>query len=698
VDYRLTGRTSRMVALQAATDQPPFEDTKMPLLTEAEFEALQNTASSPDTEPTIGEVIQQRLGRREVVRGLLASTAIAAVLPSELTAPPAAAAATGETFSFNELKRGVDETHHVAEGYEATVLLRWGDPIFADSPAFDPRTLTAEQQLRLFGYNNDFIGFAPLPQGSAKADNGLLCVNHEYTNTLFMVPGLVPADGGPTPPEAYTKAIAELEMAAHGASIVEVKRDGKGAWSVVRDSKFNRRISTLRTEMAFTGPAAGHKRMQTKADPGGTRVIGMAGNCAGGMTPWGTYLTCEENIDNYFMGKIDRTFPEQRNFDRMTIPSATYGWGRYDERFDVNKEQNEGNRFGWVVEIDPYDPVSMPRKHTALGRFKHEGAGVGLTKDGRVVVFMGDDQKFEHIYRFVSKEKFKPGDRAANMRLLEEGTLSVARFDADGSVIWLPLVHGQGPLTAANGFNSQADVLIEARVAASLLGATRMDRPEDVEVNPKTGKVYALLTNNEDRRSKDWVEKVPAGQVNAANPRPANIWGHIIEMTPPDGDHAAPKFKWEIMIQGGNPADPAVGAQFNAATTADGWFGSPDNCCFDSRARLWVGSDQGSKWQTVTGTADGLYSVETEGALRGTSRLFFRCPVGAEVTGPCFTLDDAALFISVQHPGVDGVENRIKSVRAGFDDPGTRWPDFKPDMPPRPSVVLVTKKGGGPIG
>lgn len=680
-------------------------------LTFEEFEALQDRGTSPESEPSFGDVVQQRLGRRDILRGLVGTTALAAFgpavpLPGPLAAEAKAAGPTqvaaagkdGFGFVFQELARGVDQTHHVAEGHDVQVLLRWGDPLFADSPAFDPYKQTADSQLKQFGYNCDYTAYAPLPLGSKSVDHGLLWVNHEYTQAEMMFPDLQQPGQDRYSPDAITKELAEIEMAAHGGSVVEVKRDAAGKWSYVRGSKYNRRINALNTKMDFTGPAAGHARMRTKDDPQGRTTIGMLGNCAGGYTPWGTILSGEENIDGYFMGKVDQTHPEQRNYDRMTIPAGYAQWGRYHDRFDINKDIYAGNHFGWIVEIDPYDPTSTPRKLTALGRFKHEGAGVHVNKDGRIVVYMGDDQKFEHVYRFVSKGKLNPTDRKANMKLLDEGTLSVARFDASGDLHWLPLVHGKGPLTAANGFKDQGDVVISARLAATFLGATRMDRPEDIEVNPKTGLVYLILTNNDDRKEVAATHPVQA-QVDAANPRPANNWGHIVEMTAPNDDHAADVFKWNILLKAGNPADPKTGASFNDAITENGWFSCPDNCAFDSMGRLWVGTDQGSKWQWTSGDADGIWAVQTEGPLRGTARLFFRVPIGAEMTGPFFTPDDSSLFLSIQHPGVDGVENVTKSGgRACFADPGTRWPDFDEKVPPRPSVVVVTRKGGGPIG
>ncbi|MDQ0355550.1 secreted PhoX family phosphatase [Rhodoplanes tepidamans] len=309
-----------------------------------------------------------------------------------------------------------------------------------------------------------------------------------------------------------------------------------------------------------------------------------------------------------------------------------------------------------------------------------------VNRDGRVVVYTGDDEVFERVYRFVTARPFGPGDAAASRDLLDEGTLSVARYNADGTVDWLPLVHGEGPLTAANGFHSQADVVIEARRAADLLGATRMDRPEDVEADPRTGKVYVMLTNNTKRRADD---------TDAANPRGANPFGHIVEMTPPDGDHAAARYTWDVLVRCGDPAIAAVGATFHPATSRDGWFGMPDNCAVDHMGRLWIATDGNAARRT--GRTDGVWGLETEGPLRGASKLFFRCPVGAEMCGPVFGPDDETLFVAVQHPG-ESDEGDPNAPPATFEAPATRWPDFSAGMPPRPSVVAVTRRGGGRIG
>ncbi|TPI34713.1 PhoX family phosphatase [Mesorhizobium sp. B3-1-6] len=641
---------------------------------------------NPTDNRTMGEIIAARFSRRGFLMGSLAVSAIAAtVSPLALIAADEARAAEASAFKFDELEAGIDDKHHVAPGYDADVLLRWGDPLFADSPAFDPAKQSAEAQARQFGYNNDYVGYIPI---DGSAEHGLLVVNHEYTNPHLMFPGIVSIvekDGKKVAEVApLSKEQVDVEMAAHGGTIVEIRKQG-GKWQVVRDGKLNRRIMS-NTEMALSGPVAGHDRVKTNADPSGAKVIGTVNNCAGGVTPWGTYVMAEENIHGYFSGELPEGHREAANYKRLGIPEGAYEWGAHYDRFNLAKEPNEPNRFGWIVEVDVNDPASVPRKRTAMGRFKHEGAESIVARDGRVVFYLGDDERFDYVYKFVTAGKFNPDDRAANMNLLDDGTLHVAKFAEDGSVEWMPIVFGQGPLTAENGFASQADVLIETRRAADLLGATKMDRPEDIQPNAGNGKVYVMLTNNTKRK---------AEQVDAANPRAGNAFGHIIEIVEDGGDFAATKGKWEVLLKCGDPSVADVGATFSTATTAHGWFGMPDNCAVDSAGRLWVATDgQGPK---ATGRTDGLWAVDTEGSARATSKLFFRVPIGAEMCGPLFAPDDQTAFVAVQHPGDGGEDWEGFGRPSYYEDPSTRWPDFKPDMPVRPSVVAITKQGGGKI-
>lgn len=659
------------------------------------YEAYDDIPTNPNLSRTIGDVINSRYGRRDMLKGMLGVTATTALFGTSAMIAPRQAVAGGHAkgrYNFEELTWGNDEKHHIAEGYNADVLLRWGDPITADAPEFDVMNQSAEAQLQQFGYNNDYVGFTALNDDGTR---GLLCVNHEYTNEEVMFPGLGRQDrAGFT---GMTKELVDIEMAAHGGSVVEIAQGADGKWALVRDSQYNRRITPHSTEMTIDGPAAGHDRMKTNADPAGMTVIGTVNNCAGGMTPWGTYLMAEENFHGYFWtdkvdadGKPDVTGMEEavvKRNGRYGVPGMWYAWGQYHDRWNVDKEPNEPNRWGWIVEVDPRNPDAAPIKHTALGRFRHEGAETTVSSSGKLVIYSGDDNRFDYMYKYVSGGTVTDETSVFGSPLMSDGTLYVARFDADGTVEWMPLVHGEGPLTAENGFESQADVMIDTRIAADLLGATPMDRPEDANPGPN-GTAYIMLTNNTKRQP---------DQVNAANPRPESSFGHIIEIKEDGEDHAATKGTWSILVKCGDPTIEEVGAQWNPETSENGWFGSPDNCATDAEGRLWISTDQGSGWGK-TGKSDGLYALETEGDLRGHSKLFFRCPVGGELCGPYFHDSGETLFLAVQHPGTDGTKDFKGFERnSTFEDPATRWPDFDPAMPPRPSVVVVTKKGGGKI-
>jgi uncharacterized protein len=650
----------------------------------SQLEDADGEGQNVSSNPTMGEIIGKRFSRRGFLQGSLAVSAITAtVSPIALISADEARAqgASNSAFNFTEVEAGVDANHHVAEGYDADVLLRWGDAVLPGAPDFDPTRQTADAQNKQFGYNNDYVGFIPLDGSDT---HGLLVVNHEYTNPHLMFPGLVQVVDGKIEQGALSREQVDVEIAAHGGTIVEIRRvDGK--WQVVADGKYNRRI-TAATPMQITGPAAGHDRLKTNADATGTQAIGTFNNCAGGVTPWGTYIMAEENFHGYFSGTLPEGHREAVNYERYGVPEGGYEWANFYDRYDLSKEPNEPNRFGWIVEVDVMDPNSVPKKRTALGRTKHEGAESIVAANGKVVFYLGDDERFDYVYKFVTELAYNPDDRASNMDLLDKGTLYVARFAEDGKMQWLPMVHGQGPLTAENGFESQADILIETRRAGDLLGATKMDRPEDVQPNGVNGKVYVMLTNNS-RRTED--------QVDAANPRAKNAFGHIIEIAEADGDFTATSGTWEVLLKCGDPAVADVGATFSTETTKNGWFGMPDNCAIDAAGRLWVSTDGNSN--EATGRTDGLWAVDTEGDARATSKLFFRVPVGAEMCGPLFTPDDETAFVAVQHPGDGGEDWDGHGRPSYYEDLSTRWPDFKDDMPVRPAVLAITKAGGGKI-
>jgi len=563
--------------------------------------------------------------------------------------------------SFKEISHGLDEHLHLAEGYSAQTVLRWGDPLFADAVNFNPHKQNAVSQLKQFGFNNDFVAYMPTSQVEKSSTQGLLAVNHEYVKSSMMHPGS---------PRAFDLDLEQIdtEMAAHGLSIVEVQKQ-ENKWSIKRESKFNRRITPL-TEMRFSGPAYKHARVKTEFSPQGINSLGTFGNCAGCVTPWGTILTAEENIQAYFSGDARKTkeYKSYKRFGLLGDKTAFSAWGKFHTHWNLNKHPQAAMHAGWIVEIDPYDPSFTPIKRTALGRCKHEGCDVHVNKDGRVVAYMGDDQAFEYIYRFVSKNKYQPNDRKNNMSLLDEGELSVAEFTEQGAVLWHPLQWGKDPHIKANGFGSQADVVLDMRKAADLVGATPMDRPEEIKVNPVSGNVFAVLTNN--------ARRTPL-QTDAANPRAVNRHGQILELIPPQQDHSAPEYHWEIFILAGDPNSKIDNAYYPAHLSESGWFSSPDNCSFDENGNIWIATDGFNR----SGKADGIWVSTTSGNNKALTKQFLRAPVGAEICSPCFTPDAKTMFCSVQHPG-DG---------SSFDKPTTRWPDFDEQMPPRPSVIAVQR-------
>ena len=616
-------------------------------------------------------LLAKRFSRRSFIKGSSAGVVATSMVGcGDAVDSLANADAENPGWQFDAVKQGLDAHLTLPEGYDYQVLMRWGDPLTQQAPEFDPMQQTGAKQAQQFGFNNDYVGFLPLPLGSDNSEHGLLTINHEHTKGRLMHAGI-------TSDSQLNLEQTKVDIAAHGLSVIEVKRQGD-SWQVVSDSSYTRRI-TPDTPMVLSGAAAGHALAKTQYSSDGVRTRGTYGNCAGGLTPWGTVLTAEENFDKYFSGDIEAQV-HQDNFNRYGFSGEQEkSWSKHFERWDLNKHPNEAFHMGWIVEIDPYDPDSTPKKLTGLGRFKHEGANVTIAPDGRAVAYSGDDEKFEYVYRFVSRDKYQPGNdkasRAHNMQLLENGTLSVAKFSEDGGLMWLPLEFGKGPLTAENGFGSQAEVLFNTRKAADLLGATPMDRPEDVDINPVSGKVYVMLTKNDSRQP---------DALNGPNPRAYNRAGQIVELIPPvkasgEIDHTADNFTWDILILAGKPdAENQQTVTFYHPDTDDnGWFACPDNCEFDRAGNVWVSTDGAESF----GVADGVWKVIAEGPRRGYAQRFLRAPIGSEVCGPCFTPDNTTFFCAIQHPGGD----------SSFDEPNTRWPDFDPDMPPRPALIAITK-------
>jgi secreted PhoX family phosphatase len=611
-----------------------------------------------------------RGGAGTLAAGLLAPLAGVASLSGCATVGDAGAGA-GPMLGFKSVPVSVADTVTVPEGYIAEVIAAWGEPVglSGEAPAFkaDGSNTAAEQAAQL-GMHHDGIHFFA-QNGST---SGLLVMNHEYVDD-----GLLHADGLKT----WTAEKVRKSQAAHGVSVIEIEQKD-GRWQMVQPSPWARRI-TATTPMQFSGPAAGHALLKTAADPSGTRVLGTMNNCASGITPWGTYLTCEENFINYFNGP-SQPDAHQKRWGLQKVDDKLYRWHEHDERFDAVKHPNEPNRFGWVVEIDPFNPSSTPVKRTALGRAAHEGATVAVSKAGRAVVYMGEDSRFEYIYKFVSRDTVQPGGARANATLLDHGTLHVARFDADGKGRWIALTHGQGPLTAANGFADQGEVLIKTRQASDLLGATKMDRPEWIAVD-KQGWVYATLTNNSNRGG----NQQPA--TDAANPRANNTMGNIIRWKD-DGDFDGATFQWNHFVLAGDPANERAEAKGNVKGDA---FGCPDGLWVDGRGVLWIQTDMST---SAMGKGD-LKGLGNNGMLAadprsGEIRRFLVGPAGCELTGATGTPDGRTMFVNIQHPG------ESPSERSDPEQPRriSNWPDQNPTGRPRSATVVIRKRDGGVIG
>ncbi len=586
----------------------------------------------------------------------------------------AAAVSEGNSrlLGFNSIAAATADTITLPPGYKSSVLISWGQPLQKNAPAFDPSgNGTARAQEVQFGDNNDGMSLFPFPGDNNRA---LMAINNEYTNYRY----LFPHGGQPQSAEDVHKA-----QASEGVSVIEVQRR-RGQWQFVQESRYNRRIHG-NTPIRLRGPAAGHDLLKTSADKSGKKVLGTFQNCANGMTPWGTYLTCEENFTDCFgSSKSDLQFDEAQKRYGATVTSREINWHLYDPRFDLAKNPNELNRHGWVVEIDPFDPQSTPVKRTALGRFKHENAALAQTNDGRVVVYMGDDERGEFIYKFVSRERINPRNAQANRNLLDHGTLYVARFDAGdgnpdhpkGKGQWIELTHGKNGLDASSGFADQAEVLIHARLAASAVGATRMDRPEWIVVSPKDGQVYCTLTNNS-KRGED-------GQpVDGPNPRAKNVYGQILRWRTDRDDHASKTFDWDLFVVAGNPTVHAGTPKAGSSNiNPQNMFNSPDGLGFDKAGRLWILTD-GDSSNAGDFAGMGNNQMLCADPNSGEIRRFMVGPVGCEVTGISFAPDQKALFVGIQHPGENG---------------GSTFPEHLPNGKPRSSVMVITREDGGVIG
>lgn len=621
-------------------------------------------------------------------RRRLLSAAVLTATGSALAAAgvplPALAASTGRAngslIGFAALAVSTADEVRLAPGFSAQPLFAWGDPISDGPQAKADASDTAAEQMQQAGMHHDGMHFFPFVEnGALSSMHGLLCVNHEYTDD-----GLLHAGGM----QDWSAEKVAKSKAATGVSIIEVRQEKTG-WQVVRPSRWARRI-TADTPCKISGPARAHPAMLTATDRWGEFTLGTANNCAMGFTPWGTYLTCEENFNGYFKGPKTPSADQQRY--GISDKTAGYRWHEFDTRFDLNQHPNEANRFGWVVEIDPWNPQKPPVKRTALGRFKHEGATVRLARDQRVVVYMGDDERFEYIYKFVSRDRYMPG-QSDTSTLLDEGTLYVARFGDDGKGRWLPLRHGEkhpnGALTVANGFANQGDVAIRCRQAADLAGATKMDRPEWIAVHPKTGEVYVTLTNNVKRGTPE------APGLSTANPRAENSFGHIVRWREARHDAAATHFEWDIFALAGDPQNNEEAKRGNIKGDA---YGSPDGLWFDPSGRLWIQTDVSTSALNKGDYAHlGNNQMLVADPQTGETRRFLTGPKGCELTGMTATPDGRTLFVNIQHPGETASERSNPAQPTAVSAwPANQFPETIGGRP-RSATLVITRTDGKPL-
>ena len=617
-----------------------------------------------------------KLSRRTALKGIVGSPALIASTTN-------AQADAKAIVTFTPIAASDADTVRVPPGYTTHVLYRWGDATgIASTPlqnlAFkQDGSATATEAALTAGMHHDGMHYFPI---NGSAEHGLLAMNHEYTEEVLLhKAGTV-----------YDLEATRKSQNSFGLSVIEVKRGdasaGQNAWHVVRPSPYARRV-TMQTPMKVSGPAAGHALLQTSQDPSGARVLGTMHNCANGYTPWGTYLTCEENW--YALFGTDQTGVKlseaQARYDLSN--QASPPWYKFDARFDLAKEPNEANRFGWVVELDPFDATSTPIKRTAMGRIKHEGAALSLQPDGRLAYYMGDDAVFEYVYKFVARDKFDAANPRAARDLLDHGTLYAAKFVGDGWAglqqanaaqgEWLELTHGKNGLTAANGFASQAEVLIHTRRAADVAGATKMDRPEWCAVHPTTREICVALTNNSARGQAGF----PRGEgPNPANPRNGNVFGHIVRLREANNAVDATRFAWEFVAFGG---DPTLPTDARKGRVKGDIFGSPDGLHYDARGVLWVQTDispRALNRNDYKGLGNNqLLAVDPN---TGEFKRFLTGPTGCEITGCVTTADGKTLFVNIQHPG----EGQASS-----------WPDG-PGLKPRSATIVVQRADGGVVG
>lgn len=691
-----------------------MSDDKPPM---TELDHGDESMNNHSDNPKFAAILEKRLSRRQLlggsltaaVAGLVGASGMANVaqaagpglLPPQAKKPPFA---LKPTLGFEAIPVTRSDTATLPRGYKAQALIPWGTPITGSYPEFNPvEGNTGEEQEQQVGSHHDGIHYFPMP-GDPNG-HGILCVNHEYIDQNVFHSGGATLVAGRRPTDEVRK-----EIAAHGVSVVEIKRSRRGEWSVVR-GPFNRRI-TAGTPVEICGPVRGSDLVKTLYSPDGTMARGTINNCAHGFTPWGTYLTCEENWAGYFVNKTG--LPREHSRYGVSTSNGRYRWETAQSgedqyiRFDASAKaadmlgdyRNEPNTQGWILEIDPFDPTSTPKKRTAMGRFAHEGCVFAPPQLGQPLAFyMGDDAQNEYVYKFVTKKNYTPLMRGD---ALDQGTLYVARFNEDGTGDWLALdIEDPHFLAAAAAagveFKDQADVLVNTRLAADVVGATKMDRPEWGAVHPQNREVYMTMTNNSGRTSDN---------VDAANPRGPNPTGHIIRWREKGNRSFAVRFEWDIFVlAGAASASQVLPGKGGPALNDTNIFASPDGLWIDGRGVLWIQTDMSGSQQAGT-SADGDFGANAMLAANpdtGEIKRFLVGPNDQETTGVVSTPDGKTFFVNFQHPGDRSGVGRFTSNWPDSGDvyrhPGDAPVVADPNGPrPRSGTLVITKENGGVVG
>ncbi|MDO8843747.1 MAG: PhoX family phosphatase [Methylicorpusculum sp.] len=679
-----------------------------------EIDSGDEPMSNLSDNPHFSTILEKNLSRRQMLTGSLGVavagmfgasglSSIANAAPGLL--PPAAGVkppfALNPALSFTALPVLRSDTATVPDGYKVQTLAPWGTPITGTYPVYKANgSNTGAEQEQQVGSHHDGIHYFPMP--SDPNGHGLLCINHEYVDQNIFHQNGATLVNGQRPTDEVRK-----EIAGHGVSVVEVKKDAvSGEWNVV-NGRYNRRV-TAETHSDIRGPVRGSDLVKTLYSPNGTTARGTINNCGNGYTPWGTYLTCEENWAGYFVNKTGR--PREHSRYGVSTSNGRYRWetaqSQEDQyvRFDASVKgttaiedyRNEPNGHGWILEIDPFDPNSTPKKRTALGRFAHEGCVFAAPQLGQPLTFYsGDDSQNEYIYKFVTKARYT---KTVKGDILDEGTLYVARFNDDGTGTWLALDYNNLAFQAAAAeagviFKDQADVLVNTRLAADVVGATKMDRPEWGAVHPQTREVYFTLTNNGSRN---------AGNIDAANPRGPNPTGHIIRWREQGNRSWAEKFEWDIFVLAGAENNSQVlPEQGGPALTQDNIFASPDGLWIDQNGILWIQTDMSGS-QQASGPF-GANAMLAANPVTGEIKRFLVGPNDQETTGVVSTPDGKNLFVNFQHPGD---RSGVNSFTSNWPDSGAvyRHPGDAPVVSstsgarPRSSTIVITREDGGIVG